>query len=109
MIGMGGEHSPRDGDMTVCLYCRHVMIYNADLSLRNPTDEEIVEIAGDPALVATITLMGAYGQEQELEARRRDGNPQAGDEKARRQIHRQARRAAIAFIKARLGATSGSQ
>lgn len=110
MIGVGDEVvSPGEGDITVCLYCRHVMVYTADLSLRNLTDEEVVEIAGDPRLVSTVTLMGAYHQEQELEARRRAGESQAGDEEASRQVRRQARRAAIAFLKASGGAGSRSE
>jgi hypothetical protein len=100
-FGVGeGEIRPGEGDVTVCSMCRHVMIYHADLSLRNPTDEEIIEIAGDPKLVSTVTLMGAYHQEKELETRRRENRAQAGDEEASRQVRREARRAAIAFLKA---------
>jgi hypothetical protein len=90
---------PRGGDVTVCLKCRHVMAYNDDMSLRDLNDEEIVDIAGMPQLVATVKLMGAYDQEKELAARRRAGNPQVGDEEVSRQVHRAARRAAIAFLK----------
>ena len=96
-----GMPSPSEGDVTVCLYCRHVMIYNADLSLRNPTDAEVVEIAGDPRLVATINLLGAYQKEKELETRRRENGPRAGDEEISRQIRRAARRAAVALFKAK--------
>jgi hypothetical protein len=99
-VGEGKEVRPGEGDMTVCFMCRHVMIYNADLSLRNPTDEEVVDIAGDPCLVSTVTLMGAYHQEKELETRRRENRAQAGDEEASRQVCRAARRAAVAFLKA---------
>jgi hypothetical protein len=92
--------SPSEGDMAVCLMCRHLMIYNADLSLRNPTDEEVVEIAGDPDLVAAVTLLGAHQKDQEIEARRREGRSLPGDEEVSRQVHRQARRAALRFAKA---------
>ena len=91
---------PGEGDITICLMCRHVMAYKADLSLRPLTDEEIVEVAGDPRLVSMIDLVGAYQKDKELETRRREGRPQAGDKEARRQVHRQARRAAIAFLTA---------
>jgi hypothetical protein len=74
------------------------MAYNDDLSLRDLNDEEVVDVAGDPVLVATIELMGAYKQEGEVEARRRAGNPQAGDEEASRSLHRAARRAAESFL-----------
>jgi len=94
------SRSPGEGDITICLHCRHVMAYKADLSLRPLTDEEIVEVAGDPRLVSMIDLVGAYQKDKELETRRREGRPQAGDKEARRQVHRQARRAAIAFLTA---------
>lgn len=101
MVGPNGETAtPSEGDMTVCLYCRHLMTYNADLSLRNLTGEEIIEVAGEPILVSMIDLLGAYEKDEELEARRRRGEPQAGDAEVSRQVHRQARRAAVAFLKA---------
>ena len=92
--------APRDGDISICLMCRHVMAYRADLSLRPLTDQEIVDVAGDPRLVSMIDLVGAYQKDKELAARRRENRAQAGDEEASRQVHRQARRAAIAFLTA---------
>lgn len=89
---------PSEGDITVCLHCRHVMAYREDLTLRNLTDEEVVEIAGDPKLVATVELLGLHAREKELETRRKDGRAEAGDDEARRQISRQARRAAQRLV-----------
>jgi hypothetical protein len=43
--------SPREGDISVCMYCGHLMAFNADMTRRNLTDEEMVEIAGDPQLL----------------------------------------------------------
>jgi hypothetical protein len=94
------SRGPGDGDITICIYCRHVMAYRADLSLRPLTDAEIVDVAGDPRLVSMIDLVGAYQKDKELAARRREGRPLAGDKEASRQVHRQARRAAIAFLTA---------
>ena len=94
------SRGPSEGDITICLQCRHVMAYRADLSLRALTDDEIKEVAGHPRLVSMIDLAGAYQKDKELEARRRGGNAQAGDEEASRQIRRQARRAAIALLTA---------
>jgi hypothetical protein len=108
LIGVDGDmRGPRGGDITVCLRCRHVMAYNDDLSLRDLTDKEVVDIAGEPTLVATVVLMGAYDQEREIEARRRAGNPQVGDEEVSRQVHRAARRAALAFLKEVSAAQAG--
>ena len=43
--------APRPGDISVCFTCRHVQIFNPDLTLRNLTSDEMHEIAGHPELV----------------------------------------------------------
>lgn len=46
------EVAPSEGDIAICFGCGHVMIYADDQgALREPTGEELVEIAGDPELV----------------------------------------------------------
>lgn len=45
------DASPSDGDFTMCIGCGHLMIFNADQTLRNPTDEELAEIAGDERMI----------------------------------------------------------
>lgn len=52
------DEKPKSGDATVCLYCGHLMIYSDDFSLRNPTDEEMREMAGDPRVVGFNKLRG---------------------------------------------------
>ncbi len=47
----GEEAIPSEGDASVCIYCGHISIFNADLTLRNPTDEEIHSIAGDERIL----------------------------------------------------------
>jgi RNase P subunit RPR2 len=42
---------PKPRDITLCLYCGHIMVYTAKLKLRNPTDDEIIAIAGNPTLL----------------------------------------------------------
>ena len=41
-----GKALPKDGDVSVCIYCSHVAIYDdaASLTLREPTLEELAEI-----------------------------------------------------------------
>lgn len=41
---VAGEHTPREGDLTVCAHCGTVAVYNADLTTRAPTTEEQVMI-----------------------------------------------------------------
>lgn len=43
---------PKPDDVTVCIYCGHIMAFGEDLSLRELTDAEVVEFAGDPRLLA---------------------------------------------------------
>ena len=54
-----GGRGPGPGDVSVCLYCHHLMIYDEETKLRNPTDEEIVELAGHPELVRAMKALGA--------------------------------------------------
>jgi len=50
--GAKEDIKPKPGDMTVCAYCRHLMIYDDDGKLREPTFTEIAEIANDPRVLA---------------------------------------------------------
>lgn len=52
-----GDHTPSDGDVTICLRCGHIMIFENDRP-RNPTDAEMREIAGDPRIIAAQKLRG---------------------------------------------------
>jgi len=46
------------GDISICFYCGHIMAYDADLTLRELTDEEMVKIAGDPCILAIQKARG---------------------------------------------------
>jgi hypothetical protein len=50
--GLGNDDMPKPGDVCVCLDCGHVMAFADDLTLRNLTDEEIVEFAGRPEIIS---------------------------------------------------------
>jgi hypothetical protein len=43
---------PESGDVTVCLACGHIMAFDHDLRLRDLTDDEVCEVAGDARLLA---------------------------------------------------------
>ena len=60
-----GGRAPEPGDISVCFYCHHVMIYDQKGKPRNPTDEEIVEMAGDPEFVHAMTMLGKFKQWEE--------------------------------------------
>lgn len=58
--GLDHDATASPGDVTVCFGCHHVMIYGDGLILRAPTDEEIVEMAGDPSLINVMKALGVY-------------------------------------------------
>ena len=49
---IGDDPAPERGDFTVCIRCGHIMVYGESQQLRDPTDDEIKEIAGNPVLLA---------------------------------------------------------
>ena len=53
---------PEPGDIAICLDCAHVQIYADDMTVREPTDAEIVEIAGDPEMVQAVEMIGEYNR-----------------------------------------------
>lgn len=42
------ESTPDPGDCTMCLYCGEWLVFEDGLTLRIPTDDELVEIGLDP-------------------------------------------------------------
>lgn len=47
-----GGRTPSPGDITICLYCGHLMAFSDTLGLRELTSAEAKEIAGDPRILA---------------------------------------------------------
>lgn len=58
-----GEHDrrPKKGDVGLCFQCGHIMIY-ADRAgtLRRPTEAELIDLAGDPLIVAVNNHLAAF-------------------------------------------------
>jgi hypothetical protein len=60
--------APAPGDITVCTYCQHLMAYASDMTLRDLTDAEIVELAGNEDMLevqAFCTLFNEYRAKRE--------------------------------------------
>jgi hypothetical protein len=54
-----GDHRPSPGNITICAFgCGHIMAFADDLSLRELTDNEIIDVAGDPRLVQLQKICG---------------------------------------------------
>lgn len=67
-----GDPAPSAGDFTVCLYCGHLMVFLADLTVRGPSDSEMLEIAGDRELLQVQAFREAFRkwkQEHEQKAK----------------------------------------
>ena len=61
-IGQEGSVKPTAGDVTVCMECGHIMAYADSRTLRNLTDDEIKDVAGDPNILAIQRARRARGQ-----------------------------------------------
>lgn len=50
MDACSGPTLPSEGDLTLCIACACLNVFDADLKLRRPTDDEIFEAAKDSDL-----------------------------------------------------------
>ena len=51
------ERPPEPGDVAICMDCRHVGIYAEDMHVRNPTDKEVIELAGDNDILLMLEML----------------------------------------------------
>lgn len=73
----GEVAKPHEGAVTICLHCGHVMIYADDHGrLRNPTEEELAELAADEAIVRFNNLRGPVLKAYEAEEKRLKALPE---------------------------------
>jgi hypothetical protein len=56
--------TPNPGDLAICLHCAHVMVYAQNLTVRAPTDAELVEIAGNPNMVRAVNMIVAFNKRE---------------------------------------------
>jgi len=61
-VGEGADASPNPGDITVCIGCGEIIAFADDLTLRGLTDEEMIEIAADPDILAIQRARAAWRQ-----------------------------------------------
>lgn len=62
--GVATEDDPSPGDFTVCIECGHLMAYADDLTLRDLTDAEVIEIAGDSRIIAAQRAIAARNKQK---------------------------------------------
>jgi hypothetical protein len=51
------DASPGPGDVTVCLNCREIVVFADDMSLRLPTEQELIEVAGNDKVLAVLLAL----------------------------------------------------
>jgi len=49
---VGRDATPKEGDATLCIGCGHLMVFGADLMLRELTEDEHLEMGMDPRVRA---------------------------------------------------------
>jgi hypothetical protein len=49
---------PKPGDIAICLKCAHIHAFADDLTVRELTDAEVVEVAGNPDMVRAVEAIG---------------------------------------------------
>lgn len=65
-VVVGEDTAPDPDDITVCIYCGHIQVYDEDLKLRELTPVEQLYIAGDPRILA-IQRARAIAEKREKE------------------------------------------
>lgn len=68
---VSGEGMPEVGDVTVCLYCGHLMEFGIGLVLVQPTDETIVKYAGHQDLLKAMRVVASYRREARMKGSKR--------------------------------------
>lgn len=57
-VGEEGVVAPRPGDITMCIYCGHLMGFNKDGKMQNLNSKEMLDIAGDRRILAVSDALG---------------------------------------------------
>ena len=50
-VARGQHHRPNAGDISVCMNCGAITIFNDDLTLREPTGKELLEASLNPDVI----------------------------------------------------------
>jgi hypothetical protein len=57
----GAEHArPRGGDVTFCFHCGALLVFEADLQVRRPSEEEAAELGRDPKIQKIQRLLRGF-------------------------------------------------
>jgi hypothetical protein len=62
---VGHKRLPHEGSIAICMICSHIMAYDANIHLRELTDEEMLMIAGQKEILFLIN--GLHGAKTKWE------------------------------------------
>ena len=54
---VGGTDRPAEGDATICLYCREVSVFDKNLLLRRPSEDERSELLANPDIQRVLRVV----------------------------------------------------
>lgn len=60
--GVDTDDNPNPGDVTICFRCGHIMAFATDLTMRELTDTEAKEVAGNKTILAIQRARGKVWQ-----------------------------------------------
>ena len=55
--GVAGPEAPNEGDISICIQCYSLCIFDKDFLLRKPTEEEYGNIRSDPEIWRDIEML----------------------------------------------------
>jgi hypothetical protein len=58
--GHNNDEAPQPGAIAICAYCGHIMMFDNNLSFREITDAEAVDIAGDPTVLSAMSEIARF-------------------------------------------------
>jgi len=70
---VSGAHAPKPGDVTICISCGHIMVFDKRLRFRNPMPSEIPRIAANKELLAIQRARTNVGLEKLAALRKNKG------------------------------------
>jgi hypothetical protein len=64
-----GDSAPSPGDITICFGCHHLMAFADDMTFRELTPDEMIEVAGEPAILRAMEALDSFKKWEERHRR----------------------------------------
>jgi hypothetical protein len=60
VTGVDHENAPVAGSVTICINCSGLSVFQDDLTLREPTPEEMADLMAQPEVQRVLMALGKY-------------------------------------------------